>query len=383
MKKKHNEQLENPFIIKGYVGKELFCNRRKEVEALYNNARNRVDTTIISPRRVGKSGLIFRYIDHLSEYDDIVGIYVDIYASRSLGDFIKLLAEAVLRKFHRTTSIGEKFLNILQGFRPTLSYDGITGEPHVQIDYRNDTEKEHTLRGLLDFLDNQEMRVVLAFDEFQEIANYPERNVEALLRTHVQQLHNISFIFSGSKKAMMIDMFSSAKRPFYNSTQYLSLDKIDAEEYRLFIRNIFENYGKMIDDESLDFIMSWTKGYTFYTQSLCNMVFYLSGNEIDIDIVKKSCVEILQRNESVFLQYKQLLTPAQWDFLVAVAKEDEVRQITAQAFLMKHKIGTPSNARRISKSLMEKELLLETTLKKGVVYQVYDLFLSRWLEMEY
>jgi DNA-binding MarR family transcriptional regulator len=78
-----------------------------------------------------------------------------------------------------------------------------------------------------------------------------------------------------------------------------------------------------------------------------------------------------------------MLTSAQWNFMIAVAKEGEVSQITAQKFISKYNIGTPANAKRILKSLIEKELILESVSKNNTVYQVYDVFLSRWLEVKY
>ena len=113
------------------------------------------------------------------------------------------------------------------------------------------------------------------------------------------------------------------------------------------------------------------------------MLYYMAASQITIDTVKLACVELLKRNEPVFYQYRQLLTTAQWNFLIAIAKEGEVKQLTAQKFISQYEIGTPSNARRISKSLIEKELLLELPHKKEISYRVYDVFLSRWLESEY
>ena len=133
----------------------------------------------------------------------------------------------------------------------------------------------------------------------------------------------------------------------------------------------------------MNYLLLWTKRHTFYTQSLCNMIFALEENIVTPQIVKQACNELLKRSEAVFFQFRQLLTAGQWNFLIAIAKEGEVTQLTAQKFLATYDIGTPANARRISRSLIEKELILETTSKKGIKYQVYDVFLSRWLESEY
>ena len=373
----------NPFLLKGYVSKELFCNRQKEVEQLFANIQNGIDTTLISARRMGKTGLIFRFFDHLREHSTIKSIYVDIFSSRNLSEFIKLMAEAILLAFPEKTKVGNKFIEFIKGFRPLIGYDALTGQPQIQINYQSAQEKEYTLQGLFSFLENQGEQIVVAIDEFQQISDYPEKNIEALLRTYTQKLTNIRFIFCGSRKAMMINLFSNVKRPFFASTQYLSLEKIDTEEYFIFIRNKFSESNIGITDEALTMILNWSLRHTFYTQSLCNMLYYIADSQITIDTVKQACVELLKRNEPVFYQYRQLLTTAQWNFLIAIAKEGEVKQLTAQKFISYYEIGTPANARRISKSLIEKELLLEIPFKKETSYRVYDVFLSRWLENEY
>lgn len=378
MKKKNN-----PFLLKGYVTKDLFCDRQKEVDQLFANIQNGIDTTLISPRRMGKTGLIFRFFDHLHEQGDVKSIYVDIFSSRNLSEFIKLLAEAILMGFPEKTPVGKEFLEFIKGFRPLIGYDPLTGQPQIQINYQSAQEKEYTLQGLFNFLENQGEQIVIAIDEFQQISDYPDKNIEALLRTYTQNLTNIRFIFCGSRKAMMINLFSNVKRPFFASTQYLSLEKIDTTEYSRFIRNKFSESGIGITEEALTMVLNWSLMHTFYTQSLCNMLYYIAESEITIDTVKLACSELLKRNEPVFYQYRQLLTTAQWNFLIAIAKEGEVKQLTAQKFISQYEIGTPANARRISRSLLDKELLLELPYKKETFYRVYDVFLSRWLENEY
>jgi len=374
---------ENPFIVKGYKGKEYFCDRESELEKLLSNARNGIDTTLISPRRLGKTGLILRLFDELKDSKDFETIYVDIFPARSLSDFIQLLAESILKKFPEKSTIGGRFIEFIKGFRPLIGYDALSGEPQIQISYQTTLEKEYSLQSLLQFIDFQGSKTVLAIDEFQQITDFPEKNMEALLRTYTQQLQNIRFIYCGSKKSLMIDLFSNVKRPFYASTQFLMLDKIDEKTYQTFIRQSFNKHEIEIEENALAFILFWSKRHTFYTQSLCNTIFSVSQKRISLSDVKKACNDLLKSNEAVFFQYRQLLTSAQWNFLIAIAKEDEVKQLTAQHFIFKYNIGTPANARRISKSLIDKELILETVGKKEKIYQVYDVFLSRWLELEY
>ncbi len=383
-KNKKMININNPFIIKGYRGSELFCDRQNELGMLLINAQNGLDTTLISPRRMGKTGLLMRFFDYLKEENiPFETIYIDIYASRSFHDFVRLLAEGILKKFPEKTSLGKKFMRVLKGFRPIISYDPISGEARIQLMFQSCEEQEYTLQGLLAFLEVQNISMILVIDEFQQILDYPETNTEALLRSCMQSLKNIHFIFCGSRKAMMTDIFSNSKRPFYASTSYIALDKIEARVYGEFIKQQFEKYKRIIDDASIEFILTWSKCHTYYTQCVCNMLFSMGEKNIGIEQVKKSCMQIIKQQESVFLQYRQLLTHAQWNYLIAVAKEDTVEQITAQKFLQPYQIGTPANARRLNNALIDKELILAVENKKTTVYQVYDVFLSRWLQTEY
>lgn len=373
--------MENPFVIKAYESKDLFCDREEELQLMLRNCVNSTDMTLISQRRIGKTGLILRLFDELSQTrPDIHTIYLDIFASRNIDDFIKLMAEASMKSFQPKTSMGEKLMTFIKSLRPQLSFDSITGEPQLQIAYQTTHEKEYTLRGLFDFLDSQGERIVIAIDEFQQIRDYPEQNMEALLRTYIQQCHNLTFIFCGSKKHMMADIFANEKKPFYNSTTFVSLDKISEASYSAFIRRLLGERQRNITDEALQFILDWTRRHTYYTQQLCHTVYANDSLHITIDEVKKACEQLMKQGETVFLQYRQMLTDKQWNYLIAVAKEGSVSQISASRFLKDHKIGTPSVSRRLADALCAKGLLNEDVTLAGTYYSVSDVFLSRWME---
>jgi len=375
------KKIVNPFLIKNYVSRDYFCNRDSELQYLYRNINNNVNTTLISPRRMGKTALIFRFFEHLTEKNVLHYIYIDVYATRNLNEFINVLAETVLNQFSPKSSISKKFLKLLKSLRPTFTYDALTGMPQVQFLIQNDTDKENTLQKLLNFVDSQNTDVVIAFDEFQQITNYPENNVEALLRTCIQQLKQTHFIFCGSQKHTLTEMFMSTKRPFFSSTQILSLNKIENSEYKVFIKSKFEQANKAIDDECIDYILAWTKTYTFYTQTVCNRVFSLKS--INIDTVKRECLQLLIENEAVYFQFRSLLTVKQWDLLIALAKEEEVEQLYSKDFLNKYDLGAPSSMSRIVQSLLEKEMILEQHHQSHTNYTVYDVFLMRWLQITY
>lgn len=294
--------------------------------------------------------------------------------------FIKMMAEAAMRTFPQKSSIGERLMAFIKALRPQVSFDPITGEPQLQISYQTTHEKEYTLRGLFEFLDSQSTPIVMAIDEFQQIREYPEQNMEALLRTYIQQTKNITFIFCGSKKHIMTDIFANERKPFYSSTAFISLDKISSEKYKEFIVRLFRDKKRSIDPEAVDFILDWTRQHTYYTQQLCHTIYDNGDYDIQLGEVKVACAQLLKQGEAYYLQYRQMLTEKQWRFLIAIAKEGTVSQITAGAFLSKYKIGTPSSVQRHADSLCEKGLLNIDVNVTGSTYSINDVFFSHWLE---
>ena len=173
-----SKKMDNPFIINSYKSKELFCDREEELQLIMRNCQNRANMTLISQRRLGKTGLIFRLFDEIRDtYPKIHTVYVDIFASDNMDGFINLFVEAVLSAIPEKSSFGKRLLNYIKLLRPLVTYDTLTGQPQLQITYQNAQEKEYTLRGLFEFLDGQNIPIVIAFDEFQQIREYPEQNM--------------------------------------------------------------------------------------------------------------------------------------------------------------------------------------------------------------
>jgi hypothetical protein len=369
----------NPFLTVGYVSKLFFCDREYELEILNKNIKNSTNTTLISTRRLGKSALIKRFFEDL-EMENYACIYVDIYACTRLKDFIETLALSIFSKFPQKRGIGHRFFEFLKSLRPVITYDNLSGKPEIRFDFVQPKEYEHTLRSLFQFLDSQHLHVLLAVDEFQQIADFPEKNTEALLRTIIQTLKQTQFIFSGSKKHLMLEMFNTANRPFFASTQIVGLVEIEENKYKAFIRKKFAERKRHIDDEAIDFILSWTLSHTYYTQVVCNSVFASGKKSVNIEQVKHVCDEQLNLQQLNFIQYRSLLSPIQWQLLIAIAKEGFVTEPQAQKFLQKYNIGAASSAKKSLDALLDKEMILSIESMEKTAYRVYNVFLMRWLD---
>jgi len=373
-------ELNNPFPVSGYYGTALFCDRVEETKRLVSNVKNGVNTTILSIRRMGKTGLIWHVFETLKKDKKIQSIYIDIYATQTLRDFTNQMAAGILKAFPERQNLGKQFMAFIKGFRPVISFDGLTGEPEVSFDFSTPKQNEQSLAGLFSFLESRKSKIVIAIDEFQQVALYPEKNTEALLRTFIQPLKNVQFIFSGSNKHMLADIFSNSKRPFFSSTQALYLAPIPETTYTVFIADLLKKNKRKIHADALAFIAHWTRLHTYYTQVICNKLYATEVKEITLALVQQICSELLNEQATVFLQYRNLLTAIQWNLLKAIAKDDKVYQPSAKNFIAKNDIGTPANVQRALEALMNKEMIYRDRDENGNYYRVYDCFLSRWLE---
>jgi len=371
---------DNPFILRHYSGPEFFCNREFETDSLLKNIENKVNTICFAQRRLGKTALLHHVFNKLSKDSNADCIYIDIYATQRLQEFTNQLANSIFKIYPEKRGVGKRFWELIKLLRPVVTIDELSGTPELSLDINQPKQIERSIPQLLSFLDQQKKKVVIAIDEFQQILTYPENNVEALLRTAIQPLENVSFIFCGSNQAMMFEIFNSVKRPFYASASSLHLQKIEAGDYFKFIEQHFRNNSRVIEPDAINDLLELTKIHTYYTQLLCHRVFSLKHKVINASIVHKELNHILVENEGIYFQYRNLLTNAQWRLLKAIAIEEEVEQPYSHQFLSKHRLGTSAMVKRSMESLINKEMIYRNISVDKPYFEVYDKFLMRWLQ---
>lgn len=369
----------NPFLINDYLSPAYFCDRESETKTLIDNIINQSNTVFFAQRRIGKTALI-QHVFYLLKKKKITTIYIDIYATQNLKDFTNQLANSIYKVFPENKSISKRFWEAIKLLRPIISIDDMTGSPQLSLDITQTKQFEKTIPQLLQFLDTQNIKTVIAIDEFQQILNYPEKNVEALLRTCIQQLKNVHFVFCGSNQKMMHHIFNNANRPFYASTKNINLQKINKPIYSQFIKQQFEKQKFNISIDDIELILELTDCHTYYTQRLCYEIFAKGVKTIKTDTVLQTINHLLLDNEGVYFQYRNLITPAQWNLLKAIAIERKIEQPYAKKFMHKHNLGTPANVKRGIEALVEKEMIYHNTGVEQPYYEVYDKFLMRWLQ---
>lgn len=367
-----------PFPTTGYFGPEYFCDREKETQNLLDNIKGRQSTTLIAIRRIGKTGLIKHLTNRIT--DDWICIYVDILPTENSNELLNYLATSIVRAVPEKSGIGKKIWNFIKSLRPVFSFDPLSGEPNVSFNMTT-SESQTQIESLFDFLEIQKKPVLVAIDEFQQIINYPEQNCDAWLRTIIQKLQNVVFIFSGSQQHIMNDLFSNPEKPFFRSTLFLNLKKISFNIYRQFIIDKFYENSIIIDKENASEILNWTNTHTYYVQLLCNRVFINSKKVITRETWQTEAIKLIKEQEYVFFTYRDMLTKQQWFLLKAIAREGKQYLLTSKYFISKYNLGSSASVLRSIESLQKKELVYRQYDENGqLYYSVYDVLFQRWLE---
>jgi len=368
-------KLANPFLTAGYAGPAYFCDRKHETEELIRHLDNDRNTTLLSPRRYGKTGLIRHMLHLLSKRSGMKTVYVDLYPTRSLSDFARALAAAVVESVESPAEkVLKTVLSFARGFRPTMTIDGISGQPKFSFDI-NPANAQSSLESILEYLRSRKGRTVVAIDEFQQIAEYPEKGVEALLRSKIQFMHNVGFVFSGSRLHMMAEMFHSPKRPFFNSTAAMSLDVIAKPEYFRFAASFFRKAGRILPEATFAAAYDRFEGITWYVQSVLKELYASAAarpTEKDVSAAVSHLVEENAQNYGFILSK---CTPGAVELLRAVAAERVVAEPMSAEFGRKYGLRAPSSVRFALEALLNDELLY----RRDDGYVVYDRFLAEWL----
>jgi len=274
----------------------------------------------------------------------------------------------------------EKFLDAVLSIQTGITFD-VAGNPFFNVRLGDIRNIDVTLDEIFNYLSAAGKPCIVAIDEFQQITSYPEKNIEALLRTHMQRCNNAIFIFAGSRRHTIGNMFLSASRPFYQSVSMLYLDSIELDKYADFARLHFNRVGKDITPDTISAVYKQFKGVTWYIQKILNVLYTLTptGETCDISVVREAVTSIIESYKYVFQEMLFRLPAKQKELLIAIAKEGEAHAITSGDFVKKYGLTSASSVQSALRGLMEKDFI---TVESDT-YQVYDQFLNSWIRDNY
>lgn len=372
----------NPFIVTGRIEPEYFCDRVEESARLVRSLTNGNNMVVISPRRMGKTGLIRFCYDKPEIRDEYYTFFIDILHTSSLREFTYLLGREIYETLlPRSRKMAGLFLRTIKSISGKFGFDPLTGLPAFNVELGDIERPEYTLEEIFSYLASADKPCIVAIDEFQQVAKYPEKNIEALLRTHIQKIRNSNFIFAGSERHMMQEMFLSASRPFYHSADMLELRAIAREIYVPFIVGHFENRNRRIAAADVEKVYDLFKGHTFYIQKTFNEAFAdtPSGGECTIGTIRTAIEGMIAANDTIFREILSNIPEKQKELLYAIAKDGEAERITSAEFIKRHHLFSASSVQSATKKLLEKDIITEI----GKVFSVTDKLFAMWINSIY
>jgi AAA+ ATPase superfamily predicted ATPase len=368
----------NPFVLSPFIPDDFFCDRVTESKALIRSLSNQENVVLISPRRVGKTGLIYHCFNQESIKDNYITISIDILHTTSFQEFIMELGSSVFKTVaKRSDRLMKLFTSYLRSLSGSFGYDPVAGTPTFDIKLGQIKMPEYTLDEILSYLENADKPCIVAIDEFQQILKYQGTNMEALLRGRIQKLQNTNFIFAGSERRIMNEMFFSEKRPFFQSATLLQLEPIELAVYTDFVSKHFQEAQKMIDKEAIEWAYQCYDGITMYTHRLFHDAFVETdeGECCGVSEMKALSMMLIQQNAKRLQELLAYITEQQKELLYAIAADGQSARVTSSAFVKRHHLKSASAVQSAVKKLLDYDLITE----QNKTYSIVDPLLRIWL----
>lgn len=379
--------MENPFVYGKVARGESFADREGEIEELMADIASGQNVIIFSPRRYGKTSLILEVLDRARE-EGLLAVYLDLFKVTSEEGFIAAYAKEVARlQTGGIRSVLQKLGELLPRLVPKVVMRGEKAGVEVEFEFNSRGEIAPLLDDLFEAVatigKKSGKKAAVVFDEFQEIADWDEAgNVERQMRAHFQLHQNVSYIFMGSKRHLMQEIFQNKNRPFYRFGKHFPLGKIPRNEFSAFIQKRFEETSFQIAAPVVDEILDVTEDHPYYTQLLCHILWNRTREERTVteEDVTRAVQEVFLREAHAFHDLWDMLPLKARQLLVALAKEGSSQvQLYSSDFLQKYNLGSASSVQRAVSRLVTEEILE----KVNGGYQFTDVFFKRWIRKEF
>ena len=251
------------------------------------------------------------------------------------------------------------------------------GNPSWNVEIGDIRLPKTTLDEIFQYINSADKPCLIAIDEFQTVSTYPTGKVEALLRTYIQHCRNAQFIYSGSQRTMMGEMFHSPARPFYQSTSMMSLGSIPIDKYCQFAQQHFDKANKILPAEVFQIVYERFEGITWYVQRIMNELYTITlpHSVSSSELIDIAITNILRSNEFTYQAMLFQLPPKQKELLIALSKAGKAEAITSTKFIQRWHLSSASSVQSAIKGLLDKNFV---TTNLGI-YEVYDRFFALWL----
>ncbi|MCQ2115903.1 MAG: ATP-binding protein [Bacteroidales bacterium] len=371
----------NPFYVTNNIPEEYFCDRVAESEKLLKSIFNQENVVLYAQRRIGKTGLINHCFSDSRVKQEFYAISIDILHTGSLQEFVRELGNAVFKEVAgRSTKMLKTFGTFLKSLSGSFGFDPYNGTPTFNVKIGDISEPSYTLDEIFAYMESADKPCIVAIDEFQQITYYKDKRVEELLRGKIQRLQNTHFIFAGSERRLMGEMFNSSKRAFYRSASQQELGMIAEDVYVDFAVKHFELRGKHIDTDGVRNIYRKLDGVTMYVHKVLHDSFANtpSGGTCTSDDLQNALDSYLDENSHSLKQLLGSMSQSQKELLYSVCADSPATGITSAAFIKRHGLKSSSSVQAGAKVLLATNMI---TLSMNQ-YTVSDSLMKIWLIRE-
>jgi hypothetical protein len=355
-----NTAMDTPFIFGKIAKNENFTDREQETKRLVSNFTSLINTIIISPRRWGKSSLVAKAAEEASFANSSLRIcIIDLFSVRNEEQFYLNLAHSVLKS---TSSKWEEAVDSTKRFfkqlvpKIVLNAD-LQNEFSLNFDWKELSQNPDEILDLAEKIATEKgMHIVICIDEFQNIAGFDNPLfIQKRLRSHWQQHQNVSYCLYGSKRHMMLDVFTDPSMPFYKFGDLIFLEKIDTGSWTEFITERFLATGKFISGDQAKLIVKIADNHPYYVQQLSQQVWLRTVVQCSDETVHQAHISLIEQLSLLFASITDGLTANQINFMKAMVAGETA--LSSTDVLSRYHLNTSSNVTRSRQALVEKDIL--------------------------
>jgi hypothetical protein len=371
---------DSPFIYGTTVSVHSFTNRAQECAKLQSNLLNGINTTIISPRRWGKSSLVEKVVADINKKNKKTKtVIIDLFSVSNEEEFLEQYAREIIKassnKWQEWLLSGKLFFKKLipklnVGVDPANDFS-------VSFDWRELKKNSDEILNLPEKIaQKNEFKFVICLDEFQNLSSFNDyHNFEKKLRACWQRHKSVTYCLYGSKRHMMSDIFNNPSKPFYRFGDIMLLEKIEMKKWVSFICNGFSATGKQIDEKTAEIIPALMKCHSWYVQQLAHYTWNLTQKKATSKEVYAALQELINANTPLYQKETEIISHTQLNLLKAVAKNET--KFTSSAVMSKHLLGTPRNVSKNKTNLINNDIIHEINNKFEFVDPAFELWFKK------
>ena len=362
---------QNPFKYGMVVTGDDFVDRKEEMETLKKNLLAGQHLILYSVRRLGKTSLIRQTMTVLPK--NVIPVYIDLFGITSKKTLVKkMVNEVMITTYPTFTTLKNEINKLLKKLTVKLILMKDTFELELQLGEHVTDEEFADVCDLPEQIARKKgKQLVVVFDEFQEITELDSRNIDNIMRATFQHHHHVSYLFAGSKTTLMHELFDDPKQAFYRFGKEMKLGPIPKEDFACFIQTKFKRTGKHIKESVIDVILGFTGGHPYFTQKLCQQIWYDTSTTVDEHAVPVAIQKIVQTETDFYEQTWNALPPIQRRLLIGLSTEPTINKYS-QEFIHTFEMRSAAYVKRAYDSLEKKRIIEEE--------KIGDIFFSEWIK---